>query len=110
MKGKGVIGLVLVLAGVGAAAWWLLRRRSGSDATGTDLAGLQRIGADITQNITPEIVDRAFEYADRQVARSQCWLFVRTTETHDVYRRVDDPQIETYVPRGYVPPNVCSSV
>lgn len=110
MKGKGVIGLVLVLAGVAAAAWWLLRRRSGSDPAGTDLAGLQRIGADINQNITPEIVDRAFEYADRQVARSQCWLFVRTTATHDVYRRLDDDQIETYVPSGYVPPNVCSAV
>lgn len=106
---RSILGLVLVLAGVGAAAWWLLRRRTGSDSPGSDLASLQRIGADITQNITPEIVDKAFEYADRQVARTQCWLFVRDTETHDVYRRIDDPQIETYVPRGYVPPNVCSA-
>jgi hypothetical protein len=42
------------------------------------------------------------------VARSQCWLFVRDTDTQDVYRRIDDDKIETYVPRGYVPPNVCS--
>ena len=43
---NAILGLVLVLAGVAAAAWWLLRRRSGSDSSSTDLAGLQRIGAD----------------------------------------------------------------
>lgn len=104
---SSIIGLLLALGGVAAVAWWILRRQT-SSGDRDPLAGVQRIGADIRQDVTPALVDRALEFAQSQIDRARCWRFVRTESTHDVYQRADDPAVWTYVTSGMIPPNVCS--
>lgn len=106
---NSIIGLGLALGGVAAVAWWILRRQSSSSGSGDALSGVQRIGADIRQDVTPALVDRALDFAQSQIDRARCWRFVRTEPTHDVYQRADDPTVWTYVPSGMIPPNVCSN-
>lgn len=104
---------LLIAAGLAGVAWWVLRRRSTAESPAGGLAGVQRIGAEINQNLTPELVASVLEYATGQVDRSRCWRLVGSNPgelaTHDRYERADSPGIWTYVPKGQVPKNLCTS-
>jgi hypothetical protein len=107
-----LIPSLLIAAGLAAIAWWVLRRRSTTDSPADALSGVQRIGAEINQNVTPELVTSVLDYAKAQVDRTQCWRLVGSNpgqlETHDRYERADSPGIWTYIPKGQRPANLCT--
>ena len=111
MKRGSIIGAVLVAGGAVLALWWLLRRRGGA-AYEPGLGGIQRIGAEITQEVTPDLVREVLSYASAQVDRTRCWKLVGSNEgsldTHDKFERSDSPGIWTYLPNGQRPANMCS--
>jgi hypothetical protein len=108
-----LIPSLLIAAGLAGVAWWVLRRRSTAESPADAMSGVQRIGAEINQNVTPELVSRVLDYASAQFDRTQCWRLVGSNpgqlETHDRYERADSPGIWTYIPRGQRPSNLCTN-
>lgn len=103
---------LLIAAGLAGVAWWVLRRKTTGENPADALSGVQRIGAEINQNVTGELVDQVLAYATGQVDRSRCWRLVGsnpgTNPTLDRYERADSPGLWTYIPKGQRPANLCT--
>lgn len=107
-----IIPALMIAVGLAGIAWWVMRRRSTTESPADSLSGVQRIGAESNQNVTPELVASVLDYAKAQVDRTQCWRLVGSNPgelaTHDRYERADSPGIWTYIPMGQRPANLCT--
>lgn len=99
MKPTGILGLgLLALSGVAVAYWWK-NRGSATPGASPDplkldsLPALQQVGSNFAENITPDAIKLALDYAQKQVDYSTCWRLSQAGSNllYDNYCKNGDP-------------------
>ncbi len=83
MNRRALSGLLFAAAAAAIALVWWRRRQAASTTTEGDYRDSYNVqGATIREDITPEIVSRAFDFAGDQIKRSNCFSFDHSDHVH----------------------------
>lgn len=96
--------IVILLAAAGAVVWFLRGRGSGADAS--QVGSIGQVGSTSTEEITPDLVTAAFDFARDQINQSQCWRRIFDGATHATWEFGDTGRTSQFE-RGFVPFPAC---
>lgn len=114
---KKLLGGFVALAGAVALFVWWRRRQPGTTTQGGALlddplpAGLPavgQVGGDVNQNVSPEIVNRAFAFLEDQQSRQGCFSFSHSDHVSWYFKNALGQTVIT--PAFTYPNNYCGNL